>query len=457
MKKIFLILASILLITSFFNISLATDEETTYLYTNDSGELVESDNYDLDKDAVLIDGEEDYNDLLNNTNTSSNQEDLKKAFDAQKKELANYTSDETNQKFIITNVISDIKSEYTTDYYYYYVIKYQVATIRTADGKESPAVVILSYDVSDNKSIKPLKTGDTMYGFVEFVSNEDSTYNMVNHGLTDREIAYVSISHQDRTLGMVLLVAFTILLLLLYAGKKGAKLLIPLFVAIDLLFIVFVPELELGRNLLILASFIAFELIILIAVLKNGWSRKTIVAIISSIIVVILITTLGILFGNANGFTGKGIIVEENYDLLSNVYYIDTLFKSTIGTYDLYIAIIILITSVISASIASKIVDLSEKYAGSEGMINNIIEEAKSIIAEYPMMIAIIFLVLYVPNYMTLLYNHPAYESLINAESLVSYLTIGLMAIISSLVISPITAIISYILMGKVEIKQISE
>jgi len=470
MKKFILLLTSILIIASVFHIALATEETmengsigepTENEYTEEISDIENDEPSDVNyDDAVLIDNEEDYNNLLNGSegDNEQSQEELKKAFEAQKETLAKFESGENDEKFVITQILSDVQSEYTSDYYsYYYIIKYQTVMIRTEDGVETPAVVILSYDVSDNKSIKPLKAGDTVYGYVEYVSSTDSTYHMVNHGLTDSEIAYVSISHQDRTLGIILLTAFVILLIVLYAGKNGAKLFIPLFVIIDLLFIVFIPELEIGRNMLLFISLISFELIVLITVLKNGWSKKTLVAILSSIVVVILVATLGILFGNANGLTGKGIIAEENYDLLSNVYYIDFLMKTTIGTYDLYIAIIILITSVISASIASRITDLSEKYAGSEGMINNIIEEGKSILAEYPMIIATIFLALYLPIQMINSYNHPAYEAFINNESFVTYLAITLLSMISALIISPITAIISYLFMGKVEIKQISD
>ena len=457
MKKFISILISILLVTLCFSISFATDDDGQILYIDDSGDLVESEDNTSGDEPVLINNEDDYEDLVTSSENSSAQEELKKDFENQQKELSKYTSAKKDEKFVITKVISDIKTQYTSDYYYTYIIKYQIVNIKPSGDKETPAVVILAYDVADNKSIKSLKAGDTAYGYIEYVSSTDSTYNMVDHGLTDTEIAYISISSQDRTLGIVLLSAFTILLLILYAGKKGAKLLIPIFVAIDLLFIVLVPQVEIGSSLLVLASLAALELIVLITILKNGWSKKTIVAIISSIIVVVLIATLGILFGNANRFTGKGIVTEENYDLVSNVYYIDSLFKSKIGTYDLYLSIIILITAVISASIASKITDLSEKYAGSEGMINSIIEEAKLTIAEYPMIIAILFLVLYLPNYMITAYNHPVFETLINAESFTIYLTLGLLAIISSLIVSPITAIISYLFMGKVEVKQISE
>ena len=286
-------------------------------------------------------------------------------------------------------------------------------------------------------------------------SKKNTILEMIGAGIS--EIAFVSISNQDRSLGVVLLIAFTLLLLALYAGKGGTKLLIPILIALDLLFVVLVPELEMGRNMIFISSATALELIVLICVLRNGWSRKTFVAIISSIIVVVLVATLGVLFGNSNGFSGKGLLTEENYDLLSNVYYIDSVLKSTINTFDIYVAMIILISSVITALIASKITDLSEKYAGTEGMVNSIIEESKQMIAEYPLMLAIIFMALFVPNVLIYKLNHISFETMINSESVVTMLSLGLLTIMSALIIAPITAIVSHLWMGKVEIKQIGE
>lgn len=460
MKRFVFLLVCVLLFILGLSVVNATEDEAKYFYTNESGELVGSNEYDLDDDAVLIDNQEDLDSLYENSNNNENeeiQEELEKSFIEQAKELKIYKEQESDKKFVITKVISNIKSQYIDDYNYVYIVKYQVVNIRTQDDKETSAVIILSYDVSDNKNIKPVKEGDTLYGYVEYVSQNDSMYNMVDHGLKDEEIALVSISNQDRSLGVILLLAFTLLLLILYAGKNGAKFLIPIFIALDLLFIVLVPELEIGRNMFLLVCMISFELMVLITVLKNGWSRKTVVALISSIIVVVLVATLGILFGNANGFTGKGIITEEKYDLLSNVYYIDTVFKTTINMFDLYISMIILISSIITSIISSKIVDLAEKYAGTDGMINSIIEESKLIISEYPLVLASIFMTMFIPNFMIEKYNHSSYETMVNSESFVTTLAVGLIVIISSLITSPICAIVSYLFMGKVEVKQISE
>lgn len=460
MKKKICLIISILFLLCFFQISLATDE-IEIAPTSEEMDISESSDAISGEDTILIDNEEDYNDLLANTDSQStkSQSELEESFKNQQSEIAQWTSGEKDEKFVITKVYSDIKSEYSEDSYYgyYFLIKYQTVAIRTSDGTETNAVAVLAYDVFDHKNIKPLKAGDTVYGYIDHAEKGTENYYMVHHDLTDDNIAYISVTNQDRTLGIILFTIFTILLLVLYAGKNGAKALIPLFVIFDLLFIVFIPELEVGKSVLLLASLISLELIILISVLKNGWSKKALVAITSSIIVVAIIVVLAVLFGNANSLTGKGILPEENYYMLQNRYYIDSLFKSTIGSYDVYLAIIILIASVISASIASRVTELSEKYAGTEGMINNIIEEAKSIVGDYPIIIATIITALYLPTYMIAYYNHPAFENIINAESLVTYLSIGLVAVISSLIISPITAIISYLFMGKVEIKQISE
>lgn len=454
MKRFMFLLLSFIVLMSIFTISIATNDGTTYYYLNDSGEFVGNDEFKYDdENTILVDNPDE----LDNLYSDNNQEYLKKAFESQSiPEVDEYEEVEDDEELIITEVLSDIKSYYLEDNYYYYVIQYQTVKLKDSYDEEISAVVVMSYDITLNKNLKPLKAGDKINGFIELISKDDELYNMVDHGLKDDEIAYVSITTQERGLGVILLSVFAMLLLLLYAGKNGAKLLIPIFVALDLLFIVFVPELEIGKNMILLSSLIALELIVLITVLKNGWSRKTTVALISSLIVVSLVTTLGLLFGNSNGFTGKGLISSNNYSTLENSYYLDKLFKNTVGTYDLYLSFIILVTSVISAVVASKLTIFSEKYAGTNGMINSIIEESKEVIGEYPLIIAMLSFAYYLPNFMIYSYNHYSFKYIVNSESFVINLTLGLLSIIALLITSPIVAIVSYLFMGKVEIKQIS-
>ena len=275
MKQIKLIVSILLTFVIIGSLTFAASGEQMYIYTNESGELVKSNEYQYD-DATLITDQDDLNNLYNDDNTSE-QETLKKAFENQKGEIAGLieASEENNQELIITKILSDVKSEYTTDGYYYYIIKYQLANVKNPDGTELPSVVILSYDVSDNQNVTSLKQGDKIYGYFQAATSEDSSYNLVQHGLKDEQIAYVSITERDRSLGIILLIAFSILLMILYAGANGAKALIPIFVALDLLFIVLVPEVEIGRKILFLAIITALELIILITVLKNGINKKT--------------------------------------------------------------------------------------------------------------------------------------------------------------------------------------
>lgn len=456
MKQIKSIISILLVFVILGSLAFATLEDPMYIYTNESGELVTSDEYQYG-DATLITDQDDLNQLYDDNNQSANQEALKEAFENQKSEIAGLieASEENNQELIITKILSDVKSEYTTDGYYYYIIKYQLANVKDSEGTELPSVVILTYDVSDNQNVASLKQGDKVYGYIQTASQEDSTYNLVQHGLKSEQIAYVSITERDRSLGIILLIALSILLMLLYAGANGAKALIPIFTALDLLFIVLVPEVEIGRKILFLAIITAFELIILITVLKNGITKKTVVAIATSIIIVTLISAFAYFFANTNAITGKGLISEEHYDLSSNVYYLDQLFKENVNTKDLYISIIMIISAVIAACISSRLTEYSTKYAGSKDIINNIISEGKTVISEYPLIITIIFLALNLPKIMTIIYSHIPLNQILNSEIIVTDASILLFAIISTLITLPIHAIISNILMSDVEIKQI--
>lgn len=454
MKQIKLIVSTLLSFVILSSLVLATSGEPLYFYTNESGELVASDEYQY-SDATLITDQDDLDQIYDN---SDEQATLKEGFENQKEGISQLIeiSEENNEELIVTKILSDIKTEYTSDGYYYYVLKYQLVNIKTTDGTELPAVVLLSYDISDNQNLASLNQGDKIYGYFQSVSSEDSYYDLVNHGLTDSVIAYVSVTEKDRSAGIIFLIALTILLMILYAGKNGAKLLIPLFVAIDLLFIVLIPEVEIGKNLIFISILSALELIILITVLKNGATRKTVVSIITSIIIVTVIGVFALFFANSNAIFGRGLVNEEHYDLTSNVYYLDQLFKEKISMKELYLAIIIIISAVISAAISSRLTEYSEKYAGSKEMVNNIISEGKIAVSEYPLIIAIIFLAFDLPKIMTIIYSHIPLNQILNSETIITDLSILLFAIISTLITLPIHAIISNILMSDVQIKQIS-
>lgn len=457
MKKLNLLFLVIMLIVSIFSTSFATEKEddTMYLYTDESGELVQTDELDLEE-LGNIQEVEDYENIQPDDSSEylEGQEELKTGFEEQKLYMSEKPvhSNEGTEKLVITEVLSDIKKSYQTDYYYYYEVIYQLAKVKTGEGKIIPTVVILNSDMVENNHIQPLKAGDSIYGYVEIYNSGSEEYNMLEHDFTDSEIAYVSYMEQDRSFGIILLAILTILVLVLYAGKTGAKALIPIFVALDLLFIVFVPMVEIGKSILFMSILISIELIILITVLKNGLTRKTLVAIISSIIVVVVVASLAGFFAYTNRITGKNILY---HDIQSSVYYMEQLLKGEINIPALFTSFIIIIASVITSTIASKLTELSEKYAGSKDMVNNIIEEAKAIICEYPMIITILFLVMILPKYMLIVFNGATALEILTSETLITELSVLLLTLISSVIISPIHAIVSYLLMGDVEIKQL--
>lgn len=461
MKKFLTILLSTLMLTSLFTVSFATEEDDSmYLYTNESGELVSSDDYG--DDATLIDNLDDYYNSFANTEKQE-QEALKEAFETQAKSLSEFqeSSSENNQKLIITKILSDIKNYYVAEesYYYdsyYYIVKYQEVMLKNpADGTETQSIVILSYDISDNKNIKPLKAGDTVYGYVEYVTSEDEMYNFVDHSLTDERIGIASVTEVDRSLVLIILAIITLVFLFIYAHKLGSNVIVPVVLLIDTLFVVLARILALNISTLLVAILIALSLIIVISFLKNKLNRKAAISICSSILVTFAITLLAFFVINSAGITGKGIISEESYDLDTNVYFLDNLFKSQINVGEIIVSMIMIVSAVITSAISSKLTDICEKYAGSKTMVTNIIVEAKLQINEYPLIIAGIILILSVPNFMLLTQKGIPFNQIINSESTVINLLILLLAMISSLIIMPITAIVANILMGNDEIKQI--
>lgn len=464
MKKFLAIFLSIMMLTSFFAVSLATEEDgSMYLYTNESGELVASDDYG--DDAIEID---DYDDLYDYYDDYSDyeeqdQETLKVAFENQSKSLTTFeeASEEDNVKLIVTEVLSGVKDYYIEEasYYYdsyYYIVKYQEVVIRnTEDGTETESIVILSYDVTDNKNVKPLKAGDTFYGYIEYATSEDEMYSFVEHSLTSDQIGIASITEKDRTLPVILLTIVVLVLLFIYAHKLGSNVIVPAVLLIDTLFVVLARTLSANISVLLIASVISISLILVISLLKNRLNRKAAIAICSSILVTFAITIFALIIMNAAGITGRGIISEESYDLESNVYYLDNLFKSKVNLTEVIVSMIMIISAIITSAISSKLTDICEKYAGSKTMVNNILDEAKLQINEYPLIITGIILTLGLPQFMILIEKGIPFNQVINSETTITTLLTLLITLISSLIIVPITAVVANILMSNVEIKQI--
>ena len=444
---------AVVLISSF---CLATGSE--YFYLNESGELVPFEDMEGLDNATLVEDEDEYYDMLNDySNTESvNQEEQKAYFDEQLTYMLELQEQEDYEKMTVTRIVSDLKTEYYTDSYYGGVlaIVYQTAMIRDTEGVEYPTVIMYSVDMLDNEDVTPLKVGDSFYGYKDVIDSSDANYNMVNHGLEADNIAFVYIAEQDRSLGVCFLLALTLILLLLYAGKNGAKALISLFVIFDLLFFVFVPFIESGISALVLAILFALEFIVLICVLKNGWSKKTLCAIIASTIVVTLVSFFAWFFVYTNRiesgrvFSGRGT---------NNPYYVQYMFNETVDAQFFYVALLILISSVVTAVIASKLADLIERYSGSKDMVNNIIDESKTIVGEYPLVITIIFAAMALPKFMTSVFDQMSLVDSLNSETIVAYLSMAFFTIIACMIVPPVIAFVGKVLMGNVEVKQIND
>lgn len=400
----------------------------------------------------------DYEDFLDSYDEE--QQALKEAFDMQSESFATPMPLEPYiEKFVITEVISDIKSEYATNGDYYnpqiYAVKFQEVKALNDDGEEVGGIIILSGSMTENNNVKALKKGDIVYGTANYATSEDGLYASLHHDLTDDVVAYITVLEQDRSVGLILLGIITLALFIIYSGKNGLKALIPFIVALDLIFVVFIPEIALGKNIIILAILIALELIVIITMLKNGWSKKTLVSMVSAILVTSIIALLGLAFIDLSAITGRGIISEDIYALKENAGYIDELAKTTINTSNLYLAVVILLSSVVSSLVISNLINVCEKYAGTDNMVDSILREVKPDLSNQTMLISIIYFVCAIPKYMTLKYNMLPLNNILSSEALVIDISILLFTILTSIISAPISAIVSSILMGKVEIKQI--
>lgn len=381
LKKRIIILISILLFIFVGTASMASETK----------EYIEFSSGEVDDGSIYLDSYEDYLKALGNV---SDQEVYKEEYLATiANEIANYDlSERTN--IIKAKVIScEAKKEYYSyDSYGPTKISYQNANVQILEGKHKGETFDISYiltaDSYENLKIKELK--------------ENQKINVVLMESGDEAYAYATTVDAaiNRTAITIWLGIISILVLIIYLGKKVLKILPQLILLADIILLVFVPELYAGRSILWLTIVTSVLYIIVESVIKLGANTKAVSAIFTTLVCTIGITCVLFFVCSLAGFSGI------TYEILNMI---ETFPKGTIDFYMLYISGFILLCIIITSNISCA----SIKLEGNKEKIKDDVAE------KLPLFIGIIFISI-IPKYLYLLISKYTFAEIINSEMLLT-------------------------------------
>ncbi len=426
MKKILIswIVMSLIFIPT---ICLATSEE--------SGELVE-----------YIDSYGEYEDLI-----SSMDDEYKTAYE---KYLDTRVEEFGLYERPIPSRAKVIKSSAIQEYYGYYETAYKASyqdlQIEVLDGEFKGQTIddfkyVLTTDSYDNIRLNEAKTGDVLIVYV-FDTEEEG---LVAYSLgTDSTVV--------RWPGVVTLLAVSIMFILIYLGSKGAKMIIPLILFFDLAFIVFVPLIFGGINILLLTALLVIFSAIVISLLKLGGKPSAWVAAICS---VVMIFTMALLIYGVDQLTNMSAITFETTSMSGVFYDIITLFgtpvsattlaelvpQGNIDFYALKVSFEIIMIFFATITIICKAIEIYEKNKTNEDKFKLVTNEMKEYSSDIMLIIMPILLTVTLPKYMLLFANKSTLMELINSQILLSDITRAIYILLAIALAGPLATFFAMI------------
>jgi len=167
-------------------------------------------------------------------------------------------------------------------------------------GREVEAVNILNGSLEQDKVFKE---GDRALVVISHQNNEVQTVNMIDHYRIGKE---------------VLLTAIFVLLLILFAGRIGARALLSFAVTVLMIWKVLIPGYLDGNNPVIMGFIITLVLTVIIITMVYGFDRRALSAITGAVLGIITTAVLGIIFTDI--FQIHGAIMAYSESLLYSGY-----------------------------------------------------------------------------------------------------------------------------------------
>lgn len=380
MKKYFILLLSILVLCA-----------GQAVFATDTKEYIEYSSGEKDDGSIYLDSYEDYLKALGNVDE---QEVYKEQYLS---DLANavLNYDLTERPDVVKAKVLNVegkKEYYSYDNYGLSKISYQPVNVQVLEGKHKGETYDISYiltaDSYENLKIKELKANQKI--------------NIIISESGDESYAYVTTvdSAVNRVALTVALIIIAVLLMIVYLGKQGMKIIPQMILLADMVMLILVPELFAGRSLLWLTIVTSILYIIVESVIKVGLNSKTVAAIFSTIVVTLSLTVVLVGVSNMANFSG---ITYEVLNMLESFP------KGTIDFYMLYISSFILLCMIVTSNISCMAINAN----GDKKAIKENIAE------KLPLFIGILFVSI-IPKYLYLLISKYTYDEIINSEMLLT-------------------------------------
>lgn len=380
MKKYFILLLSILVLCV-----------GQAVFATDTKEYIEYSSGEKDDGSIYLDSYEDYLKALGNVDE---QEVYKEQYLS---DLANavLNYDLTERPAVVKARVLNVegkKEYYSYDSYGLSKISYQPVNVQVLEGKHKGETYDISYiltaDSYENLKIKELKANQKI--------------NIIISESGDESYAYVTTvdSAVNRVALTVALIIIAVLLMIVYLGKQGMKIIPQMILLADMVMLILVPELFAGRSLLWLTIVTSILYIIVESVIKVGLNSKTVAAIFSTIVVTLSLTVVLVGVSNMANFSG---ITYEVLNMLESFP------KGTIDFYMLYISSFILLCMIVTSNISCMAISAN----GDKKVVKANIAE------KLPLFIGILFVSM-IPKYLYLLISKYTYDEIINSEMLLT-------------------------------------
>ena len=380
MKKYFILLLSILVLCV-----------GQAVFATDTKEYIEYSSGEKDDGSIYLDSYEDYLKALGNVDE---QEVYKEQYLS---DLANavLNYDLTERPAVVKARVLNVegkKEYYSYDSYGLSKISYQPVNVQVLEGKHKGETYDISYiltaDSYENLKIKELKANQKI--------------NIIISESGDESYAYVTTvdSAVNRVALTVALIIIAVLLMIVYLGKQGMKIIPQMILLADMVMLILVPELFAGRSLLWLTIVTSILYIIVESVIKVGLNSKTVAAIFSTIVVTLSLTVVLVGVSNMANFSG---ITYEVLNMLESFP------KGTIDFYMLYISSFILLCMIVTSNISCMAINTN----GDKKAIKENIAE------KLPLFIGILFVSI-IPKYLYLFISKYTYDEIINSEMLLT-------------------------------------
>lgn len=338
--------------------------------------------------------------------------------------------------------------------YYQYLYKslYQTLKIEILEGSEKGKVVedvnyILTGDTYGNLELPKVTEGMTIHVSLQ-LDDDGNVYTDENGSI----YAYSSsIDSPVSRWGYILtLIIITAVLVGIYLGKPGLKMLVPILLIVDLIVLFMVPALFDGTNVMLLLGFIILMSTITICVLKLGLNSKTFVAILVSLVMSFMLVLL------VYGFDSLAYMSGITYEATSFVESIlprvvDSEVVPVIDLHALNVATITLIAFFMFVPIVCETINVYEENKNKKKAYSLTVDKMKEHISDKLVTIVPILLALSIPKFIILLANKCSLREIVNSEILGSDIVRILFVVIAMVVASPLTAIAGKLLIDDEE------